>query len=60
MNEGLGADDFMLGGEGNDIYLFAAGDGNTTISNYDISVGRLHDILRFASGISQGVFWRRV
>lgn len=31
--------------------MFAAGDGNTAISNYDTSAGR-YDILRFASGIS--------
>ena len=44
----------MVGGEGNDIYLFAVGDGNTQIQNYDASVGR-YDVLRFASGISPNI-----
>jgi hypothetical protein len=43
--------DYMEGGEGSDVYLFAAGDGNTTISNYDTSAAR-YDVLRFATGIS--------
>ncbi len=51
LNGGLGVDDYMSGDEGNDIYLFAAGDGNTTINNYDISIGR-YDVLRFAPGIN--------
>jgi len=59
LNGGLGAYDVMVGGEGNDIYLFAVGDGNTQIQNYDASVGR-YDVLRFASGISpNGVLAKR-
>ncbi|WP_297324079.1 calcium-binding protein [Nitrosomonas sp.] len=41
----------MIGDVGNDVYLFAAGDGNTTISNYDTSANH-NDVLRFAAGIN--------
>ena len=41
----------MEGGEGNDVYLFAAGDGNATINNFDTSAAR-YDVLRFAAGIN--------
>ena len=47
----MGANDVLSGDAGNDIYLFAAGDGNTTINNYDTSAGH-NDVLRFASGIN--------
>ncbi|NYZ69729.1 calcium-binding protein, partial [Endozoicomonas sp. SM1973] len=42
--------DVLQGDAGNDTYLFAAGDGNTSISNYDIGADR-QDILRFMEGI---------
>jgi Ca2+-binding RTX toxin-like protein len=48
---GAGANDTLSGDAGNDTYLFGAGDGNTTISNYDVSVGR-HDVLRFLEGVA--------
>ncbi|PXW89920.1 hemolysin type calcium-binding protein, partial [Nitrosomonas sp. Nm84] len=51
LDGGLGAGDYLSGDAGNDVYLFATGDGNTTISNYDTSVGH-NDVLRFASGIN--------
>ncbi|MBP6367336.1 MAG: calcium-binding protein, partial [Nitrosomonas sp.] len=51
LDGGLGAGDTLMGDVGNDIYLFAAGDGNTTISNYDTSVNH-NDVLRFATGIN--------
>ncbi|GJL74314.1 calcium-binding protein [Nitrosomonas sp.] len=51
LSGGTGSNDTMDGGAGNDTYLFAAGDGNTTISNYDTGTNRL-DILRFDAGIS--------
>ncbi len=50
---GAGANDYLTGDAGNDTYLFAAGEGNTSISNYDTSVGR-HDVLRFLEGINPG------
>ncbi|MDX2300839.1 MAG: calcium-binding protein [Xanthomonadaceae bacterium] len=48
---GAGANDYLSGDAGNDTYLFGAGDGNTTISNYDAGVGR-HDVLRFLEGVA--------
>jgi Ca2+-binding RTX toxin-like protein len=48
----LGTGDILMGDAGDDIYLFAAGDGHTKINNYDKSAGR-YDVLRFASGINQ-------
>ncbi len=48
---GAGTNDYLSGDAGNDTYLFGAGDGNTTISNYDASAGR-HDVLRFLEGVS--------
>jgi hypothetical protein len=48
---GAGTNDTLSGDAGNDTYLFGAGDGNTTISNYDAGVGR-HDVLRFLEGVS--------
>jgi Ca2+-binding RTX toxin-like protein len=50
LNGGAGANDTLIGDAGNDTYLFAVGDGNTTISNYDTGVGR-QDVLRFEAGI---------
>ncbi len=50
---GAGANDSLTGDAGNDTYLFAAGEGNTSISNYDTGVGR-HDVLRFLEGINPG------
>ncbi len=48
---GAGANDYLDGGAGNDTYEFGAGDGNTTIVNYDTGAGR-NDVLRFLEGIS--------
>ncbi|MCP4993429.1 MAG: hypothetical protein GY934_06545, partial [Gammaproteobacteria bacterium] len=45
-----GPGDILNGGVGSDTYLFALGDGDTTINNDDSSSGR-HDVLRFLSGI---------
>jgi hypothetical protein len=42
-----------MGDKGDDIYLFAAGDGHTTINNYDTSANH-NDVLRFAADINQG------
>ncbi|SFN07148.1 calcium-binding protein [Nitrosomonas communis] len=53
LSGGAGANDYLTGDIGNDIYLFAAGEGNTSINNYDTSVGR-HDVLRFMEGINPG------
>ncbi|WP_143032562.1 calcium-binding protein, partial [Nitrosomonas sp. Nm33] len=50
---GAGANDYLTGDTGNDTYLFAAGEGHTSISNYDTGVGR-HDVLRFMQGINPG------
>ena len=51
LSGGTGAYDTLIGDAGNDIYLFSAGDGNTTISNYDTSANR-HDVVRFMEGIN--------
>src|SRR5690606_3542416 len=48
---GPGSGDYLVGDAGNDTYLFGAGDGNTTISNYDTGADR-HDVLRFLEGIT--------
>ncbi|MES9991035.1 MAG: calcium-binding protein [Candidatus Thiodiazotropha sp.] len=48
---GLGNGDVLNGGRGNDIYYFAAGDGNITINNFDNVIGR-QDVLRFLDGVS--------
>ncbi|MDV6345864.1 calcium-binding protein [Nitrosomonas sp. Is37] len=50
---GAGANDYLSGDAGNDTYLFAAGEGNTSINNYDTSAGR-HDVLRFMEGVNPG------
>ncbi|WP_199878782.1 hypothetical protein, partial [Pseudoalteromonas sp. T1lg88] len=42
--------DYLRGEAGNDTYLFAKGDGNTTIDNYDTVAGS-HDVLQFMEGI---------
>jgi Ca2+-binding RTX toxin-like protein len=51
LSGGAGSIDTLDGGTGNDTYLFAAGDGNTTISNYDAGVNS-YDVLRFDAEIS--------
>jgi len=50
---GAGVSDTLTGDAGNDTYLFAAGDGNTTISNYDTGSNR-NDVLLFDAGITPG------
>ncbi|AUZ84679.1 calcium-binding protein [Methylophaga nitratireducenticrescens] len=47
---GTGNNDYLSGDTGNDTYLFGQGDGNTTVYNYDTSVGR-NDVLQFLEGI---------
>ncbi len=42
---GAGINDTLSGGTGNDTYQYAAGDGNTTINNYDTDTNR-HDVLQ--------------
>ncbi|MGI2030327.1 calcium-binding protein, partial [Endozoicomonas acroporae] len=49
--DGGAGTDHLDGGTGSDVYLYGAGDGNTTINNHDLSEGR-HDVLRFKQGIS--------
>ena len=51
LSGGTGVHDYLNGGTGNDTYLFAKGDGNTTINTYDSGVDR-KDSLKFAEGIS--------
>ena len=46
---GTGTDDYLEGGEGSDTYIFALGDGNTTVNNLDTSTGI--DTLQFMEGI---------
>ncbi|WP_430230772.1 calcium-binding protein, partial [Nitrosomonas communis] len=53
LSGGAGANDSLTGDAGNDTYLFAAGEGHTSINNYDTGVGR-HDVLRFMQGINPG------
>ncbi|SDY86879.1 calcium-binding protein, partial [Nitrosomonas sp. Nm33] len=50
---GAGTNDYLSGDAGNDTYLFAAGEGHTSINNYDSSTDR-HDVLRFMEGINPG------
>ncbi len=45
--------DTLNGNNGSDIYLYGLGDGNDSISNYDLGAGR-EDILRFKPGVSVG------
>ena len=49
--EGGAGNDYLAGGAGNDTYLFARGDGQDIIDNYDAGAGRADD-LRFADGIA--------
>lgn len=53
LNGGNGVNDMLTGEAGNDTYLFAAGDGNTTLNNYDAGTNR-NDVLRFDAGITPG------
>ncbi len=53
LSGGLGDHDYLSGGRGNDTYLFNAGDGHTTINNYDSEADR-HDILSLGAGINPG------
>ncbi len=57
--EGLDGDDYLTGDAGNDTYLFARGDGQDTVSDYDPAVGN-SDTIRFAADIAPGdvTFWR--
>ncbi|WP_145840404.1 calcium-binding protein [Denitratisoma sp. DHT3] len=50
LSGGVG-NDYLGGDAGNDIYLFGRGDGQDTISNYDITQGK-QDVLRFKTGIA--------
>ncbi|PTQ88478.1 Ca2+-binding RTX toxin-like protein [Nitrosomonas nitrosa] len=50
LHGGQGDNDYLQGDSGDDTYLFAAGDGNTTINNIDLSVS--HDVLRLKEGIN--------
>ncbi|MEY8250886.1 MAG: calcium-binding protein, partial [Colwellia sp.] len=47
---GTGSGDYLQGDAGNDTYLFATGDGHTTIYNKDSTVNR-NDVLRFLEGV---------
>lgn len=48
--QGGAGNDSLNGGAGSDTYVFNAGDGQDTISNYDSGSGRV-DVLSFGSGI---------
>lgn len=50
LSGGPGSNDSLSGNAGNDTYLWSLGDGNTNISNYDISANR-NDVLIFGTGI---------
>ena len=50
LSGGAGIGDYLSGGEGSDTYLFALGDGNTSINNYDTDGGI--DVLQFMEGIN--------
>ena len=52
LDGGLG-NDSLTGGAGSDTYLFAAGFGLDSLSNYDTTVGKL-DVIHFAAGILPG------
>ena len=47
---GIGSD-FLSGGQGNDVYIYALGDGNTTIRNYEGTIEDQRDTLRFMAGV---------
>ena len=47
---GAGHNDYLSGDAGSDIYLFNAGDGDTTISNHDTGSER-SDVLRLLDGV---------
>ena len=49
----VGTDDTLIGGAGNDTYLFELGDGNTSINNWDTEGGTDSgtDTLQFMAGI---------
>lgn len=49
--EGLAGNDTLDGGTGNDTYLFARGDGQDTISDYDATSGN-SDTIKLAAGIA--------
>jgi Ca2+-binding RTX toxin-like protein len=50
LHGGTGTDDYLTGGQGSDTYLFALGDGNTIIENYDTGSGI--DTLQFMADIT--------
>ncbi|QID18144.1 hypothetical protein G3580_11150 [Nitrogeniibacter mangrovi] len=52
--EGGTGNDVLNGGDGSDTYLFARGDGQDTINNYDASAGRI-DTIRFADVASTDI-----
>ncbi|WP_170000940.1 calcium-binding protein, partial [Campylobacter sp. RM16189] len=46
-------DDKIDGGKGGDVYLFGRGDGQDAIENYDDSLNRMDDTIRFKEGITR-------
>ncbi|WP_331709458.1 calcium-binding protein, partial [Marinomonas gallaica] len=50
LSGGMGDGDYLKGESGNDVYLFSAGDGNTTINNYYRKTTD-YDVLRFSEGV---------
>jgi Ca2+-binding RTX toxin-like protein len=51
--DGLGGNDQVDGGAGNDIFIFKSGYGHLEISHYDVTPG-VHSVLQFGVGIAPG------
>ena len=55
---GTGANDSLSGDAGNDTYLLGAGDGNTTISNYDTAATAV-DTAKFEDVLAEDLWFSR-
>jgi Ca2+-binding RTX toxin-like protein len=60
-HEGVGGNDTMNGGNGNDVFIFAAGFGNDRINGFDANPTGGQDFLDISAfGITRGTFAARV
>ncbi|WP_293266580.1 calcium-binding protein, partial [Neptunomonas sp.] len=58
LHGGSGIGDFLSGDAGNDTYLFGAGDGSTTVSNYDTAATAV-DIAKFEDVLAEDLWFSR-